>query len=866
MQGHKHETGVSFLDDSVKHGKLIVIKPFSKGATRLEVEGLEHVDLADASEETPVCLHDEANPEGKMFVTSVVNSHAVRVLAMEESGTMRQAFLPVKADMMQPITEYQPLYRRNVRNFMPSLRFAPAQYLNCAEYSYLQRKLSGPVAQNSFVLFFVSLGYNTVGSSPWPVFTALDSKTAYFYQLHVVIEQEPGVEDSFEPRWKILFGSESAKTTGIDPTQHSIVTIAKHGRLVRLFINGCENGKAAAELVIGDDEDCTAQITEALFGMDANGAKFFDGEVSEFIAYSTALSDAQTDSVGRYLSRRFNIPWTWSPPKDTRILDEWLENKALGKIKKRDERDEQADFVDRSTYKEDVIQVQQTMRSFGIPEDTLPCLQQLTRMAKFPRKRMLIVKEQPFDKIFEYMHSKQTLLKVAAIRLLSMLCKQNREALEAVLVRDGLFLLLRACEPEWKKALQELLDEKQALYDKAALERDITKRQLDSSDKSNVAIVFQARMRLKYCDSMVEEAKQQVDGVYKRMTSGIEQMNNYELVRSAAGAIAVIVGQDDECKELLIRMHGLKVLDRVLDTPNIPVQTSICKVIWALVQQEKVATALVNEGMMQKIVGLMFLEDPPVQCEAAGIVLKTIVHKSLREPLLKFKLIEGLHNMLSSTYEDNYRGCTRVLQVLATHNDAMRVKIARNEGTILCLVKICQSPDLEIRQRASQTLGYIALTDEGADKMWDSGFTEVMMELLEEKDRAVLTHTVMAIANGSRNEAVCRSLLQLDMARVMVDIGRQPGLGHQHLVCGVLANMATVHDKKLPHLFAPQVLSFLVGALETASLHARYMAANALRRMAWQGMFVRESRGGKGSSMYCTEAVEARECKLLFCR
>jgi len=242
--------------------------------------------------------------------------------------------------------------------------------------------------------------------------------------------------------------------------------------------------------------------------------------------------------------------------------------------------------------------------------------------------------------------------------------------------------------------------------------------------------------------------------------------------------------------------------------------------------------------MMGKIVGLMFLEDPPVQCEAAGIVLKTIVHKSLRDPLLRFDLIPALHNMLSSAYEDNYRGCTQVLQVLSTHNDAMRIRIAKNEGTIQSLVKICQSPDVEIRQRATQTLAYIALTDEGADRMWESGFAEAMEDLLQEKDRVVLKHTIMAIANGSRSEIVCRNLYQMEIPEVMVKLGRQPGLGHQHLVCGVLANMATVKDSKLPHLFAPQILDFLVEALKTQSLHARYMAANALRRMAWQGVSV----------------------------
>ena len=121
--------------------------------------------------------------------------------------------------------------------------------------------------------------------------------------------------------------------------------------------------------------------------------------------------------------------------------------KRRGKIKKkRDETSGEAEDeeeTERSTYKQDMIQVDQTMRSFGIPEEALNTMQQLTRMARFPRKRMLIVKANPFDRLFDFMHSSQTLLKVAAIRLLTMLCKNNTEAREAVLARDGLFELLQ---------------------------------------------------------------------------------------------------------------------------------------------------------------------------------------------------------------------------------------------------------------------------------------------------------------------------------------------------------------------------------------------------------------------------------------
>ena len=380
--------------------------------------------------------------------------------------------------------------------------------------------------------------------------------------------------------------------------------------------------------------------------------------------------------------------------------------------------------------------------------------------------------------------------------------------------------------------------EKKQLYDKAVVERELVKDEMERVDKTNVSNVFQYRMRLKYCDSMVEEARLQMEGVYKRMNSGVEQMNNYELVRTAANAIAVIVDKDDESKELLIKINGLNVLDRVLDTPNIPVQTSICKVISALVRQEKVAFALVKEGMVGKIVRLMFLDDPPVQCEAAAIILRTIVHKDLRDMLLQFDLLKALERMLSGPYEDNYLASTRVLHILATHNDSMRRNIVKCEGTIKSLVKILKSRNLEVRQRGTQALAYIMLTYEGSAALWATGFAEIVLDMLEDPDRVVLTHVIMMVANGSRNEVACRKLFKMGMPKIITEIGLQAGIAYQHLCCGVLSNLATVKDKKVAKdLFTEQVLGFLVRTLSVGSLHARYMAATALRRLSWLAPF-----------------------------
>ena len=70
----------------------------------------------------------------------------------------------------------------------------------------------------------------------------------------------------------------------------------------------------------------------------------------------------------------------------------------------------------------------------------------------------------------------------------------------------------------------------------------------------------------------------------------------------------------------------------------------------------------------------------------------------------------------------------------------------------------------------------------------------------------------------------------------MAELGRRYG-SPVIILCGVLANMATVRDKKLPHLFDPGILQFIIDALSSSSLHARYLAATALRRMAWQAPY-----------------------------
>jgi len=65
--------------------------------------------------------------------------------------------------------------------------------------------------------------------------------------------------------------------------------------VVRLFVDGCQTGSPAAEMLV--EEENVADINYTMFGLDANGSKFFDGELAEFLAYSEPIPNMSVDQV-----------------------------------------------------------------------------------------------------------------------------------------------------------------------------------------------------------------------------------------------------------------------------------------------------------------------------------------------------------------------------------------------------------------------------------------------------------------------------------------------------------------------------------------------------------------------------------------
>lgn len=287
----------------------------------MEKIGLFQADLTQADDRQPVYLY---NPSVRDYVACVglVSETELRVVPTSHAGSMYDNLDFVSSNLAQSVSENMPIYRRNVINYLPSVRFTPEQFVAMDEECLLQSRMSGPVQDTCFTWFCVAKGYANDGSSPWPLFTALDTQSGFAFQLQVVVEQY-GDDEGFEPRWKVLCGKAGDKTTGVDPKMFHIIVVQKTGRLVRLFVDGCPStGLPAAEFII--EQNGEARINYTMFGLDANGTKFFDGELAEFLAYSEAIPNQGIDQVGKYLMRKYDLPWTWQKPKRSDKLDDFL--------------------------------------------------------------------------------------------------------------------------------------------------------------------------------------------------------------------------------------------------------------------------------------------------------------------------------------------------------------------------------------------------------------------------------------------------------------------------------------------------------------------------------------------------------------
>ena len=184
------------------HGVTSVLAPYQAGSTTIHVDNVASLLIKNTKYENCALLNLKSNEH-----IHVSNSHtsSIHVAPTKGAGSIGDQIGQVKSNVHQGLMAQQPSYRRNVCNFMPSLRFAPPQMLSFEEGCLLENQLSGPADATEFTMFFVTKTYCSMGSSPWPLFTAIDTENNWSYSIQAVMEQRNN--ENLEARWKISFGT-----------------------------------------------------------------------------------------------------------------------------------------------------------------------------------------------------------------------------------------------------------------------------------------------------------------------------------------------------------------------------------------------------------------------------------------------------------------------------------------------------------------------------------------------------------------------------------------------------------------------------------------------------------------------------------
>ena len=90
-------------------------------------------------------------------------------------------------------------------------------------------------------------------------------------------------------------------------------------------------------------------------------------------------------------------------------------------------------------------------------------------------------------------------------------------------------------------AIEEAIARKQAAYDDAVRHRDEVQEALDGVPVSDLNTAFKLRTELSQANLKVNQCATELEGVERRLKSGIEEKNSWDLQREALRALAAML-------------------------------------------------------------------------------------------------------------------------------------------------------------------------------------------------------------------------------------------------------------------------------------------------------------------------------------
>eukprot|EP00960_Hanusia_phi_P071464 767561-Hanusia_phi.AAC.2 len=305
-----------------------------------------------------------------------------------------------------------------------------------------------------------------------------------------------------------------------------------------------------------------------------------------------------------------------------------------------------------------------------------------------------------------------------------------------------------------------------------------------------MAALLRNKSVLKQAELMLEEALAEVEGVTKRMETGNEQRNIQAMIRESVNMIRALCEREEEECESFLEQGGIEIVMRVLLTPNIPIQTSICALSSALVKHEKVRRAgglgreqmagtegkqvakqLVARGLAAGLIDFMLVDDPHLQLEAATADGGAEGAARAGKPSLLLLRRQQRHRLRNPQGLGRIQRRAQVAGRRGPEHDGVACPVLGLEARVdLYALPSPSSPDSPTPgTRAVRALSFLALNDQALEQLHQHHIS--LRDFAAKNDSSLTTSALMLLLNASRHMRYARKMLDRELVDELVKLG-----------------------------------------------------------------------------------------------
>jgi len=290
-----------------------------------------------------------------------------------------------------------------------------------------------------------------------------------------------------------------------------------------------------------------------------------------------------------------------------------------------------------------------------------------------------------------------------------------------------------------------------------------------------------------------------------------------------------ILGRDDTTCPKMIKQGIIPVLMTFFKSRDSDLQTAACGVVLNLAFEDEIKEQLAEAGIIHFLAQLVQSETVALHRAAAGAIRNIACdHEGIIEAIANCQgVLDRLIKLLESPLLDVKAVAAAALRNLAA-KESLRQTIA-HKGALNSLMQLIQVQNEEVQRGAAGCLAYLAEDSQIRDQISRQDAVSALLPLLmmNTNDEQLLANTARAIAKLALDDANCIEIGKKGGIPVFVKLLDSTSSEVLRWACNAIYNLA-VHDLNSRLLGESKAISILIGLLSHAEIEVRKNAMGAL--------------------------------------